>query len=216
MKKILIFFLVSVYLFILMIPQTNAVECGWGTIETKFKLYNKDWQDTGVTDVPICTYEPFQLRADVKTKKECEVSLSICGVSIKEAYEVIEGPSEFEDWSNDIDCYPGWNSTFIWTLRPNEEWAGGSAPVLLYVQFTSFNPKAELSERVKYHVEKINMVHCQISTKIWGRYKINNNPEVTKYGDNEQLKIKSISGFKLILILTSSLVINLLNKKSSR
>jgi len=212
MKNIFKFIWIWFFLIILLLPLADAVECGWGTIETKFKLDDGEWQDTGVTDVPICTYEPFQVRADVEIKKECEVSLSICGVGSRDAYEVIEGPSEYDDWTEDINCNESWNGTFIWTLRPTDEWSGGSAPVLLYVQFTKFNPEADLSKRVKYHIENIKIVHCQISKKIWENYKENSNQEGEFDNSFESNNINSTPDFELILILFSIMTLLLMKK----
>ncbi len=209
LKKLFIIFLI---LFLLLFSsfKTNAFECKYGRAEEKVKLNNSKWQDSGMYDVPIEIYEPFQVKVSVETKVSCHVDIDFEEIGDREIFEVIEGPNDLKDYIHLENMPKGLNRSFVWTLRPTNVWAGGSAPLLLYIQFTKFYPNASLDNRIKEHIEKINLIHFRIGNKIWiGHH------ELSKKNDTiaDTKDINNISGFEMILMILSIFLCIFFKKK---
>lgn len=206
------FFIIFLILFLLLFSsfKTNAFECKYGRAEAKVKLGNSKWQDSGMYDIPIEIYEPFQVKVSVETKVSCHVDIDFEEIGDRGIFEVIEGPNDLKDYIHLENMPKGLNKTFVWTLRPTNVWAGGSAPLLLYIQFTKFYPNASLDNRIKEHTEKIKLIHFKIGNKIWGGYeefsKKNDTTADTKY-------INNIPGFEVIPTILSIFLCIFLKKR---
>jgi sarcinarray family protein len=86
--------------------------------------------------------EPFTLKFDMTVNQECQVHVELADLGVYqglESFVVVDGPSELGDSYSKV--YEK-NETFsyIWTLKPTEEWAGGNMPL-------DFHYEVQLKER---------------------------------------------------------------------
>ena len=79
--------------------------------------------------------EPFIVKATVESKIDGYVFVELSEPGVTTAYEVIEGPSEIDEFIDNMNIESGWKTTYIWKLKPNGDWTNGNAPINLFVQF---------------------------------------------------------------------------------
>ncbi|WP_094227997.1 sarcinarray family MAST domain-containing protein [Methanolobus psychrotolerans] len=96
--------------------------------------YNDQLYPGASTPKPLLKIgEPFQLRFEVTCYKKNELSAKLTSIGDND-FDIIEGPtSKLGAYTDKIMEA---NETWIieWTVAPNEEWAGGSAPINFYYQ----------------------------------------------------------------------------------
>ena len=79
--------------------------------------------------------EPFTVKATIESKIDGNIYVLLSEPGVTTAYEVIEGPSEIDEYIDNINIESGWKTTYIWKLKPNGDWTNGNAPINLFVQF---------------------------------------------------------------------------------
>jgi sarcinarray family protein len=79
--------------------------------------------------------EPFTVKATVESKIDGYVFVKLSEPGVTNAYEVIEGSSEINEFIDNMNIESGWKTTYIWKLKPNGDWTNGNAPINLFVQF---------------------------------------------------------------------------------
>ncbi|MGP8323291.1 MAG: sarcinarray family MAST domain-containing protein [Methanosarcinaceae archaeon] len=74
--------------------------------------------------------EPFSVRVDVTLYQECKLYIELTLID-KTHFELIDGPADINRLTSQLfetnDTY-----TFEWTLKPTDEWAGGTIPVNIH------------------------------------------------------------------------------------
>lgn len=71
--------------------------------------------------------EPFNIKVNVTVYQEYKVSGQISEIGSGD-FEVVEGPSQMNRYSS-VNLKPNESHIFEWTIKPTEEWAGGSIPI---------------------------------------------------------------------------------------
>ena len=79
--------------------------------------------------------EPFTVKATIESKIDGNIYVLLSEPGVTTAYEVIEGPSEMDEYIDNMNIESGWKTTYIWKLKPNGDWTNGNAPINLFVQF---------------------------------------------------------------------------------
>ncbi|MCD4765644.1 MAG: sarcinarray family MAST domain-containing protein [Methanosarcinales archaeon] len=79
--------------------------------------------------------EPFTVKASIESKIDGYVFVKLSEPGVTNAYEVIEGPSQIDEFIDNMNIESGWKTTYIWKLKPNGDWTNGNAPINLFVQF---------------------------------------------------------------------------------
>ncbi|MCK4937516.1 MAG: sarcinarray family MAST domain-containing protein [Methanosarcinales archaeon] len=79
--------------------------------------------------------EPFTVKATIESKIDGNIYVLLSEPGVTTAYEVIEGPSEIDEFIDNMNIESGWKTTYIWKLKPNGDWTNGNAPINLFVQF---------------------------------------------------------------------------------
>jgi sarcinarray family protein len=79
--------------------------------------------------------EPFIVKATIESKIDGNIYVLLSEPGVTNAYEVIEGPSEMDEYIDNMNIESGWKTTYIWKLKPNGDWTNGNAPINLFVQF---------------------------------------------------------------------------------
>ncbi|MBP1908815.1 sarcinarray family MAST domain-containing protein [Methanolobus bombayensis] len=82
--------------------------------------------------------EPFKLRFEVTCYKKNFLSVMLTSIGEND-FDIIKGPTprlgSFTDEVMEINE----TKVFEWTVAPNEEWAGGSAPINFFYQMNDLN-----------------------------------------------------------------------------
>jgi sarcinarray family protein len=79
--------------------------------------------------------EPFTVKATIESKIDGDICVQLYEPGVTNAYEVIEGPSEIDEWIDNMNIESGWKTTYVWKIKPNGDWTNGNAPINLFVQF---------------------------------------------------------------------------------
>jgi sarcinarray family protein len=84
--------------------------------------------------------EPFTVKATIESKIDGNIYVQLYEPGVTNAYEVVEGPSEIDEFIDNMKIVYGWKTTYIWKLKPNGNWTNGNAPINLFVEFSkSYN-----------------------------------------------------------------------------
>jgi len=175
----------------------NAAENEHGTVEAWIKFHDGEWQKPTTDTYHLKMYEPFQIKAIITSKVDGFIAPKIGGSGVTQAYEIIDGPSGYEQWLDNYDCPVGWNETFIWTVRPNGEWTEGTSGLNIRV---GFNPDESIGEQTQI---ALGLINAYIEDEIWEGY-VSENSEDTidgtmddNTGNNNN---QSTPGFDSILL----------------
>jgi len=205
---------------VFLVPGIYAEENEYGTYEAWVKFDGGDWQDVPIEDISLDIYEPFYVKATLTTKIECYVSLSLIGTGVTKKYEVVEGPSEFEETLScgDEKKPAGWSETYEWKVRPNKEWAGGTSSCRMFAQFTK-EIDVEGSDIVDYEYkgDYVNLVHSYISNTIWEGYTEDtdgNDGSDDGNTNNGEDDGNSSPGFELVFVLLALSILYYFKRKT--
>ncbi len=133
MKRVLYILFGIVFL----LPLCNAWECEYGEINVWIKLHEDvGWRETPVEDITLKVHEPFEVKIEVRIKKECHLDLHLYEPGATPAFEIIDGPSRMDEDIHKENAPAGQTYTYNWVIRSTENWAGGTAPLNFYAQFT--------------------------------------------------------------------------------
>jgi len=88
-----------------------------------------------VNGIEVRIGEPIEIRVEVISKINGFVGLELNEPGVTKSYDVISGPSDFDEGIFDYDVAPNWKKEYSWTIVPNGKWTNGNAPINLYVQF---------------------------------------------------------------------------------
>ena len=103
--------------------------------------YNDNFVPITTTPKPLLKIdEPFQLRFEVTCYKRNSLSAMLTSIGNSD-FDVIEGPTSRLGTATDGIIEANETRIFEWTVSPNEEWAGGSAPINFYYQMTDLDSR---------------------------------------------------------------------------
>jgi sarcinarray family protein len=80
--------------------------------------------------------EPFTVKATVESKIDGNIYVRLYEPGVTNAYEVVEGPSEIDEFIDNMKIESSWKTTYVWKLKPNGDWTNGNAPINLFVEFS--------------------------------------------------------------------------------
>ncbi|MCD4704233.1 MAG: sarcinarray family MAST domain-containing protein [Methanosarcinaceae archaeon] len=124
-KLILIVLLISLAI----LPIVVAAESPYGKIDVYYN--DKLYPNTETPNPVLKIGEPFTLRFDVTMKQECKLHVKLSDLGTYQGmnnFNVVDGPSEMGEYYDRI-FEENETNTFEWTLKPTDEWAGGSMPI---------------------------------------------------------------------------------------
>jgi len=128
-KNIVKIILIASFLLI-SISNCTAVENEFGIVTA----WSNDEPAT-VEEMVLKINEPFTVKATIESKIDGNIYVLLSEPGVTTAYEVIEGPSEMDEYIDNMKIESGWKTTYIWKLKPNGDWTNGNAPINLFVQF---------------------------------------------------------------------------------
>ncbi|MDY0386304.1 MAG: sarcinarray family MAST domain-containing protein [Methanolobus sp.] len=101
--------------------------------------YNEQLYPGASTPKPLLKIgEPFKLRFEVTCYKRNFLSVMLTSIGEND-FDIIGGPTSHLGDFIDETIEANETRVFEWTVAPNEEWAGGSAPIDFYYQMTDLD-----------------------------------------------------------------------------
>jgi len=94
-----------------------------------------DNQPATVKDLELKIGEPVEIKVEVESKIDGFVDLKIKEPGVTNAFSVVSGPSEINEWMTEDNVKPGWLKNYTWIIAPNGDWTSGTAPVNILVYF---------------------------------------------------------------------------------
>ncbi|HJH28162.1 MAG TPA: sarcinarray family MAST domain-containing protein [Methanosarcinaceae archaeon] len=123
MKLIIILLIV-----ILLLPNVALAYNPYGEIYTYEVYYNgKLLSGTEVAKPVLKIGEQFSVRMDVTLNQYSKLFIELSLLD-ENMFDFIDGPAEFNQYATKI-FEANETHTFEWTLKPTDEWAGGTMPV---------------------------------------------------------------------------------------
>jgi MAST domain-containing protein len=105
----------------------------YGKIYTYDVYYNdKLLPGTEVAKPALKIGEPFEVKFEITLNQTSTLFVQVCSLG-GNFFEVIDGPSKFEKMKYIKSLDPG-KYVFEWTIKPTDEWAGGSIPLNIFYQ----------------------------------------------------------------------------------
>ncbi|WP_406671258.1 sarcinarray family MAST domain-containing protein [Methanolobus sp. ZRKC4] len=101
--------------------------------------YNDQLYPGASTPKPLLKIgEPFKLRFEMTCYKRNDLSVMLTSIGEND-FDILEGPTSKLGLFTDGVMEVNETRVFEWTVAPNEEWAGGSAPIDFYYQMTDLD-----------------------------------------------------------------------------
>ena len=109
----------------LVLPIVASAESPYGKIDVYYN--DKLYPGIEIAKPNLKIGEPFTLRFDVTMNQYCKVAVSLSELG-SDDFVIVDGPSELDESYDRIFME---NETFKyeWTLKPTENWAGGTMPL---------------------------------------------------------------------------------------
>ncbi|MCD4768425.1 MAG: sarcinarray family MAST domain-containing protein [Methanosarcinales archaeon] len=115
-----------------MIPNGNAAENDY----VKAIAWCNDEPAT-VNDLEIKIGEPIVVNVEITSKIAGFVDLQLYEPGVTKSFDVISGPSNFDEWVSEYDLESGWTKVYTWTIAPNGKWTSGRVPINVIVIFNT-------------------------------------------------------------------------------
>ena len=122
--------LVGLILCLMMLPGMASAESQYGKIDVYYN--GKILPGTEVAKPTLKIGEPFTVKIEMTLNQPSTLGFKLGSLG-DNMYEVIEGPSEFKR-TKVFKLIDEGTHTFEWTLKPTDEWAGGTMPVNFWYQ----------------------------------------------------------------------------------
>jgi sarcinarray family protein len=131
MKNEIIKTALSIIVFCIIIQSCTAGENEYGIVISWY-----DNQPATVEGVGLKINEPVEIKVEVTSKVDASfIDIVLCEPGVTKSFDVISGPSDFEEWISEDDIKSGWIKAYTWTICPNGNWVDGNAPINIFVQF---------------------------------------------------------------------------------
>jgi len=135
------FALVCLMCLIMLLSTPASSKSQHVNIEYYYNGYLITDSDSPKTPKPLLKIgEPFKLRFEVTCYKKNFLAVQLLSIGNSD-FDIIEGPTEKLGTGTRGIIEANETRVFEWTVAPNEEWAGGSAPIDFYYQMTDLNTK---------------------------------------------------------------------------
>ncbi len=126
---------IKILLYIILILGCNfqiaaGAENDYGIVKAWF-----NGENATVEGVQIKMGELIEIKVEVVSKINGDITLTLREPGVTKAFNVIKGPSKEDEWLDNLKIDTGWTNTYIWTITPNGAWKGGNAPINIFVQF---------------------------------------------------------------------------------
>jgi MAST domain-containing protein len=121
--------LFSGFIFLLLVGIASA-SSQYGSINVYYN--DKLLPGTEVAKPTLKIGEPFKVKIEMTLNQTCSLFIQVCSLG-GNFFEVVDGPSKFEKTKYFKSVDPG-KHIFEWTVRPTDEWAGGSIPLNFWYQ----------------------------------------------------------------------------------
>jgi len=145
----------GVILSILILQSSATAVSEYGNIDVYFN--DQILPGDTVATPTIKIGEPFNIKVNLTVYQEYKVSGQISEIG-SGSFEVIEGPSEMNEYSSVI-LKTNESHIFEWTVKPTEEWSGGSLPInFRYSLVEKGNPEPVLNSG-------FTVAYCTISNE---------------------------------------------------
>ncbi|MFA4957728.1 MAG: sarcinarray family MAST domain-containing protein [Candidatus Methanoperedens sp.] len=113
-------------------------------------------------DVQLKIGEPAEVKVEVISKIKGDTSIKLKEPGVTRAFDVLDGPSDEEEWLTNMNIESGWSKTYTWTVAPNGAWKGGNAPLNIVVQFN----KGMNDQTIRFTIANPNILDEQYSGAI--------------------------------------------------
>jgi len=121
----IIWILIGLILCSIMLSGMASAESQYGKIDSYYN--NKFLPGTEVAKPTLKIGEPFTLRVDVTMYQECKMYIRL-NLLDNTHFDFIDGAANFNQAASYI-FKENETSTFEWTLKPTDKWAGGAVPL---------------------------------------------------------------------------------------
>ncbi len=122
---------IIVILLILLLHLETAVaaENDYGIVKAWF-----DGKNATVEGIQMKIGEPVEVKVEVISKINGDVSLKLKEPGVTKAFNVLNGPSKTNEWI-ESKIESNWSRVYTWMIAPNGAWKNGNAPINIFVQF---------------------------------------------------------------------------------
>jgi MAST domain-containing protein len=108
--------------------------------------YNDELYPGASTPKPVLKIgEPFTLKFEVTCYKRNSLSAMLTSIGNSD-FDIIEGPTSNLGSAAHGTIEANETRVFEWTVTPNEEWAGGSAPINFYYQMIDLDTRKTITK----------------------------------------------------------------------
>jgi len=123
-----------IFVFLLIMNHNAIAE----PVENDFGIVNAwyNGQEATVENISLKIGESAELTVSVYSKIDCNVYVKLINPLVTVPYNVISGPSEFDESIDNRGIKSGWKNNYSWIISPNENWVNGNAPINIFVQFS--------------------------------------------------------------------------------
>ncbi|MCG7848308.1 MAG: sarcinarray family MAST domain-containing protein [ANME-2 cluster archaeon] len=107
-------------------------------VENDFGIVNAwyNGQEAMVENINLKIGEPAEITVSIISKIDCNVYLELTNPLVTKPYEIISGPSEFNELIQNRGIKSGWSKNYTWIIKPNDKWVNGNAPINIFVEFS--------------------------------------------------------------------------------
>ncbi len=127
-------FKLMVFVFVALFLNAQSVTAG----ENEYGIANAWFNEKNATveGFSMKIGEPAEIKVEVISKINGNVYVELNEPGNTKSYNVVKGPSKFDEYINNYDVNSSWSKTFTWTVAPNGAWKNGNAPINLMVSFS--------------------------------------------------------------------------------
>ena len=173
-------------------------ECDYGTFDAWYSKDGVKWQNTTVDRAELKRGEPFYIKATISTKIDSARTALIISETGEDnaedsSFEVIDGPCDIYEILNlEIISEKNTSLDYTWKIRvkPDTHWAGGTAPLNIFVQFDKKVNDEWYSDDISF-----TTVNVYILDELWEGYTEDNG---NSSGNNDT---NGTPGFELFFAL---------------
>ena len=134
--------------------------------------------------------QPFTVKVTIESKIDGDICVRLYEPGVTNAYEVVEGPSEIDEFIDNMKIESGWKTTYVWKLKPNGDWTNGNAHLNLFVQFN----KAHDDVRMIY----FTITNPRILDEQYSGFNIIPTRTITDHSSTDQPPSQGLPGFGVV------------------
>ena len=131
MYKILVKIVLIICFLLISISNCTAAENEYGRVSAWFND-----ETATVEGIILKINEQFEVKVEVESYIDGNVYVKLYEPGVTTAFEIIDGPSEIDEWNDNYEINPGWKKTYNWIIIPNGDWTNGNAPINILVSFS--------------------------------------------------------------------------------